>query len=87
MNLISAIQASPVKAAKRNLTDGTAREGRDPNIVLMDEKTDGFSNPKIKAFRAVEICAWERRPLREAKALTDWWPAANRGVPPIETSG
>lgn len=82
MKLFEAIKASPVKAAIRHLRDlGQGHDGREPNIVLMDEK----HKPSLpKAFRSLEDYAWERRPLAEAKRLTDWAPAENRFSPETE---
>jgi len=78
-----AVRESPVGMAVRLLTDGREREGKESNVVLLDEK---HRPPRHKAFRAVEHCAWERRPLREAGALTDWKPAQDRLVPELPGS-
>lgn len=81
MKLFEAIEASPCKAAVRLLTDGSARKGEQPNIALRDARTDGFRSAAIKAFRAVEYCAWERRPLAKAKKFSDWEPSQDRNLP------
>lgn len=75
MRCVDAVRESPVGAARRLLRD-RERDGPDPNVVLLDKG-------RLKAFRAVEECAWERRPLRAAAALDDWEPAPDRGVPPL----
>ena len=80
MKLFDAIKASPVSTATRQTGDGHRREGKEPNIVIMDER---HTPPLPKVFRAVENFAWERRSLKEAKTLLDWAPASNRGCPEI----
>jgi hypothetical protein len=58
------------------LTDGRAREGSQPNVILFDGK-------RLKAFRALEFCAWQRRSIGVAKLLTDWTPAQHTGCPEL----
>lgn len=72
MKLFDALAASPVRCAKRAVTDGPdERDAPQPNIVLDD-------NGAVKAFRAVEDLGWQRRKLNKAKEFTDWIPANTR---------
>lgn len=72
MKLFDAVNTSPSGIATRELTDNKEDyDGDEPNIVLID---NGHRPPKIKAFRAIENVAWERRPLKKAKKFEDWEP-------------
>ena len=74
MKLFDAINASPVEAAWRYLTDHHILH--QPNIVLIDKE-------KPKAFRADGPHAWDRRTLALAKCFEDWRPAQTRGAPEL----
>jgi len=80
MKLFDAIKESPCDTATRPQGDGPDREGLEPNLAIKD-------GSRYKAFRVVESYGWERRPLRDAKELTDWAPSEHRHLTPVMAPG
>ncbi len=70
-----AVRLSKVSVATRLLTDGLDREGKEPNVVLLDQK---FNPPRPKVFRAVETYGWIRRAIKVAREFDDWEPTKDR---------
>lgn len=69
MKAMDAIRESPVQTAFR----ATSADG-EANVILLDGKM-------LKAFRALEHYAWERKPVRLALTFDDWHPAQTRNGP------
>jgi len=76
MKLFDAINASPVEAAFRYLSQIAVGGPDEANLVLIDKE-------QPKAFLALGNVAWIRKKLQLAKQFDDWRPALTRDPPDL----